>query len=98
MPVNFLFMPKIGLSRYAKKKRIMSYVCAPFFVSSWAIFFNIVEFTLKMEGVKIVYFRASCLGYFGYHIKGCLSETPLFSLLGNHLSRPTFIFAEFGFH
>ena len=26
-------------------------------------------------------FRATCFGYFGYHSKGCLSETPLFKIL-----------------
>ena len=34
-----------------------------------------------LERRLIERFRASCFGYFGYHCKGCPSETPFFTLL-----------------
>ena len=35
-------------------------------------------------GSMVSFFRASCFGYFGFHSKGCLSDTPLLILLDNY--------------
>ena len=39
---------------------------------------------MRKWGLKIIFFRASC---FGYYSKECLSATPSFSLLGHHLRK-----------